>query len=138
MKMTPRQILMVSMVALFFIALVLELIRRHMMREKYSLLWFFIALAALSVPLLYTLYARIANFMGIIEVTNFFFFLAIIALFLMSLQFSLALSSAYARSKVLIQQIGLLENRVRELEQKLSRPGPAGASDPSGSAEDSS
>ncbi|KPK85328.1 MAG: hypothetical protein AMJ81_03800 [Phycisphaerae bacterium SM23_33] len=124
--MTPRQILTVGIVALFFIVLVLELIRRHMMREKYSLLWFFIAVAALSVPLLYAAYARIANFLGIIDVTNFFFFLAIVALFLMSLQFSLGLSSAYARSKVLIQEIGLLENRVRELEQKLSRRGGAG------------
>lgn len=123
--MTNRQIIVVTTVGAAFILLVLELIRRHMMREKYSLLWFFIALAALSVPLLYSMYRRIAHFLGIIETTNFFFYLSIMALFLLCLQFSLALSAAYSRSKTLIQQVGLLENRVKQLEGRLTEAAPA-------------
>ena len=116
--MTVRQIIVISLVAVSFILLVLELIRRHKMRERYSMLWFFIAVAALSVPLLYAAYAWVARKLGFVEVNNLFFFLAIISLFLMSLQFSVALSSNYARFKSLAQQIGLLENRVRELESR--------------------
>ncbi len=126
--MTPRQIIVISLVAVSFILLVLELIRRHHMRERYSMLWFFIAVAALSVPLLYGLYAKAARALGFVEVNNLFFFLAIISLFLMSLQFSIALSSRYSQFKALVQQIGLLESRVRDLEghlcEKQRPPGP--------------
>ena len=114
--MTLRQIIVISAVAIGFILLVLELIRRHKMRERYSMLWFFIAVAALSVPLLYVVYAKAARLLGFVEVNNLFFFLAIISLFLMCLQFSVALSSMYGRFKKLSQQFALLENRVRELE----------------------
>jgi len=117
--MTTRQIVVISLVVAVFVLLVLELIRRHRMRERYSMLWFFIALAALSVPLLYGVYARGARLLGFREVNNLFFFLAVVSLFLMSLQFSIALSSAHARSKALAQQLGLLENRVREMEARL-------------------
>ena len=116
--MTPKQIVLVTLVAAGFIILILELIRRHMMREKYSLLWFFLALAALSVPVLYDLYARLARLLGIIEVANFFFFMAIVFLFLMCLQFTLAISSAYRRAKTLIQEVALLENRLVDLERR--------------------
>ncbi len=121
--MTTRQIIVLTVVAVFFILLVLELIRRHRLRERYSMLWFLIALAAMSVPLLYAVYARVARMLGFVEVNNLFFFLSIISLFLMSLQFCIALSSAYGRIKVLIQQLGLLENRVRELEGQLGERG---------------
>lgn len=116
--MTPRQIIVISFVAVGFILLVLELIRRHKMRERYSMLWFFFAVAALSVPLLYAVYARAARLLGFVEVNNLFFFLAVISLFLMCLQFSVALSSMYSRFKRLTQQVGLLESRLRELEDR--------------------
>ena len=118
--MRPRQIFVISVVAVVFILLVLELIRRHRMRERYSMLWFFIAVAALSVPLLYGLYAWFARKLGFVEINNLFVFGAIVSLFLMCLQFSVAISSAYIRSKGLIQQLGLLESRVRELEERLA------------------
>ena len=126
--MTVRQIIVISLVAVSFILLVLELIRRHKMRERYSMLWFFIALAALSVPLLYGVYAWGARKLGFVEVNNLFFFLAIISLFLMSLQFSVALSSNYARFKAVVQQLALLENRVRDLEAESRQQDQAGSS----------
>ncbi len=122
--MNLNQIIFVTAVSVGFIVLVLELIRRHLLREKYSLVWFIIALSALSVPLLYNVYADLAHLLGIVEVASFFFYSAIIFLFLMSLQLSLASSSAYARSKVLIQEMALLENRVRELEEKSGQTAP--------------
>jgi len=118
--MKPRQIIVVTVLVVFFISLILELIRRHRLRERYSLLWFLIGLGAISVPLLYALYARAARLLGFVEVNNLFFFLSIIALFLLCLQFSIALSSSFNRTKVLVQQLGLLENRIRQLESQLA------------------
>lgn len=122
--MKTRQMIVVTALAVFFILLILELIRRHRMRERYSLLWFFIGLGAISVPLLYALYARMARLLGFVEVNNLFFFLSIIALFLLCLQFSIALSSSFNRTKVLVQCLGLLENRLRQLESQLQAEPP--------------
>ncbi len=122
--MTPKQTLVIAAVTAFFIVLVLELIRRQRLRERYSMLWFFIALAALTVPLLYGAYAWAARMLGFVEVNNLFVFLAVLALLLLSLQFSIAISTAYQRAKTLVQQIGLLERRVRELEEQLAARGP--------------
>ena len=133
--MNLNQIIFVTAVSVGFIVLVLELIRRHMLREKYSLVWFIIALSALSVPLLYNVYADLAHLLGIVEVASFFFYSAIIFLFLMSLQLSLTTSSAYTRSKALIQEMALLENRVRELEDRLGGTGgPEAPADPQAGA----
>ena len=117
--MNTRQIVVVTVLVVFFISLILELIRRHRLRERYSMLWFLIGLGAISVPLLYALYARAARLLGFVEVNNLFFFLSIIALFLLCLQFSIALSTSYNRGKTLVQQLGLLENRIRQLEAQL-------------------
>ena len=123
--MNTRQIIVVTVLVVFFISLILELIRRHRLRERYSMLWFLIGLGAISVPLLYALYAGAARLLGFVEVNNLFFFLSIIALFLLCLQFSIALSSSFGRMRVLVQRLGLLENRIRQLESQLpSKPGP--------------
>jgi hypothetical protein len=114
--MTPRQIVFVTAVALALTILVLELIRRHMLRERYSLLWFFICVALLTMPWLYDGYLWVAHRVGIKDPNSIFYFLAIMGLVLLSLQFSLALSTAYYQRKQLIQQVALLENRVRQLE----------------------
>jgi len=121
--MTPRQVLFVTLVGLGLLILVLELIRRHLLREKYSLLWFFIAVALVTVPPLYGVYQWFARRVGIRDPNTIFFFLAIVGLILLSLQFSLALSTAYYQRKQLIQQTALLENRVRRLENALSEKG---------------
>lgn len=117
--MTPRQIVFVTAVGLALLILVLELIRRQMLRERYSLLWFFICVALLSVPWLYDLYQAAARLAGIKDPNSIFYFMAIVGLVLLSLQFSLALSAAYYQRKQLIQQVALLEERVRRLEGAL-------------------
>ena len=126
--MTPRQVGFVTIVGLALFVLVLELIRRQMMREKYSLLWFLAGLLLLSVPWLYGLYAAAGRLVGIVDPNSVFFFAAIMGLVLLSLQFSLAISTAYFQRKTLVQQAGLLENRVRQLEERLGlRPRPDAA-----------
>ena len=119
--MTPRQIVLITVAAVGLIMLVLELIRRRMMRENYSLLWIAVSVALLSVPWLYDVYVVMANFVGIKDPNSFFFFIAIMGLFLLCLQFSLAISTAYYQRKTLVQQMAMLEHRVRQLEAEGRR-----------------
>ncbi len=114
--MTPRQILVISILSLSLLVVILELIRRHFLREKYSLAWLFIGFTSVSIPWFYDYYQSLGRFLGIVNPTSFFFFFAIFGLLLLSLQFSLALTSAYMHRKALTQHLGILEARVRELE----------------------
>jgi hypothetical protein len=115
---TPRQMVFVTFVALALFVLVLELIRRHMLREKYSMVWFLTCIVFLTVPLLYDVYAWFASWVGILDPISLFFYLAIVGLVLLSLQFSLALSTAFYQRKALTQSMALLEQRLRRLEAR--------------------
>lgn len=114
--MSPAQIYFISAVGAVLLALVIELVRRHLLREKYTLVWVFTCAGLLSIPWLYDYYAAAGRLVGIIDPNSLFFFMSIMGLVLFSLQFSLAISTAYYQRKALIQQVALLENRVRQLE----------------------
>ncbi len=116
--MTSRQIVFVILIAVVILFLILELIRRRMLREKYSLLWVMIAVIMLTIPVLYPYYVKLAAYVGIKSPQSFFFYSAIIGLVLLSLQFSLSISTAYRNRKVMAQQMALLEKRIRDLEQR--------------------
>ncbi len=124
--MSLRQVVLVTVASLLLLGLVLELIRRHRLREKYALAWLAIALAAATSPWLFGFYARLARVAGIIDPSSLFFFLAIFGLLLLCLQFSLALTSAHTQRKILAQQAALLEERVRRLESRSGPPPEAG------------
>ena len=115
--MTPRQIVFVTAMAVGLLILVLELIRRQMLREKYALLWLSISIGFLTVPWLYDAYAWFAVQVGIVDPISLFFYLAILGVLLLSLQFSLALSTAFYQRKAVGQRVALLEERVRQLER---------------------
>jgi len=119
--MTPRQILFLVIVAVTMITIILELIRRRLLREKYSLLWVLIALVMLTIPFLYDYYVSLGHYMGIKNPRSFFFYSAIIGLVLLSIQFSISISTAYRNRKVLSQQIALLEKRIRDLEENKNK-----------------
>ncbi len=122
--MTPRQITVVLAISIALLALIFELIRRSLLREKYSMLWIFVGVVLLTVPLLYDAYVALGRFLGIVDPMSFFWFLGIVGLVFLCLQFSLALSTAYEQRKATVQQVALLATRVRELEDRLSRESP--------------
>ncbi|MFH0965812.1 MAG: DUF2304 domain-containing protein [Planctomycetota bacterium] len=115
--MTTPQIIFVTFLGVLVLLLVLELVRRHLLREKYSALWILIALALVSVPWLYNFYVFLAGLVGIKSPTSFFFYSSIMLLLLLSVQFSLAASSAYYQRKRLAQEIALMDERLRRLER---------------------
>jgi len=117
--MSPHQTLLITILGFLQLAFVFELIRRQMLRERYALLWLCIAVVFLTIPLLYDFYAAAGRFVGIMAPTSVFFLLAILGLILLSIQASLAASSAYTHRKILTQQLALLENRVQMLERAV-------------------
>ncbi|MBF0195292.1 MAG: DUF2304 domain-containing protein [Magnetococcales bacterium] len=118
--MTPKQYILLVVLGLLLLALVTTLIQKNRIRIRYSILWVAISLFFLTIPLFLNYYIAIGEFIGIINPISLFFFGATIGLFLLSLQFTLALSVAFNQRKATVQQTALLEERIEKLEKQLA------------------
>lgn len=116
--MNLQQTLFIVGIGILQLICVFELIRRHMLRERYALLWICITVVFFTSPFLFDVYVAAGRFVGIMAPTSIFLLLAILGFMLLNIQASLATSLAYAHLKTLTQQLALLENRVRVLEQR--------------------
>jgi hypothetical protein len=115
--MDPRiQIVSIIAAAGLFV-IVLELVRRRRLLERYALLWLFSAAALLGLAIWRSLLETIANWIGVAYPPNALFVLAFGAILVLLLHFSIAVSKLADQSKVLAQRIALLEERQREGER---------------------
>lgn len=106
------RIQIVSIVAaggLFLI--VLELVRRRRLLERYALLWLFSALALLGLAIWSGLLEQIASAIGVIYPPNALFVIAFGFVLMLLLHFSLAVSRLTDQTKILAQRLAMLEER---------------------------
>lgn len=108
------------LLSIILILFILELVRKGMLKEKYSILW----LASSSVLFLLSLWKglldRIAALVGIYYPPSFLFLVAFIFLLLIVLHFSVVISRMSDKNKRLAQELGLLK---LELENMKVRKG---------------
>jgi hypothetical protein len=106
--------------------MVIELIRRDHLKERYSLIW----LAASIVLLVFSSWRELLHFialrLGIYYPPSFLFLLAIGFLIVLLLHFSTVISSQSDHNKRLAQEIGVLKSRLARLEKNSAPadPGP--------------
>ena len=98
------------------LVVIIELVRRRRLLERYALLWMFSALVILALAVWQGALNRLADMMGIYSAPNALFFIAVGFVLLLLLHFSAAMSRLSDQSKVLAQRQAILEQRVRELE----------------------
>ena len=122
---TKAQIIAVVVVLAIFL-LILDLVRRRRLVERYALLW----MAAAFVLLVLSIWTGgldvIADAMGIQEPANAIFILAFAMIFLLLLNFSVATSRLSEETKILAQEIARLEQELRVARGEM--PGPNGGS----------
>ena len=101
----------------FIFLMVIELIRRNHLKERYSLIW----LAASIVLLVFSSWRGLLHFialkLGIYYPPSFLFLLAIGFLVVLLLHFSTVISSQSDQNKRLAQEIGILRSRLDLLEK---------------------
>ena len=112
-----ERIQIVSIVgAVALLVLVLELVRRRRLMERYALLWLFSALVLLGLAIWQDALNVIARAMGIISAPNALFLVAVGFILLLLLHFSAVMSRLSDQSKVLAQRQAMLEERLRRAE----------------------
>jgi hypothetical protein len=107
---------------------VLEMVRRRRLQERYALVWLGSALVLMGLAAWRGGLGKVSDLLGIAYPPNALFFIAFAFVLLLLLHFSAAVSRLADQSKVLAQRLALLEERVRREEQAT-----AGASAPEAS-----
>jgi hypothetical protein len=119
---TQAQIIaLIATVAIFL--LILDLVRRRRLVERYALLWMSAAIALLVLAIWTDLLDQIADWMGIQEPANAIFILAFGVVFLLLLNFSVATSRLSEETKILAQESARLEQELREARGEVPDPG---------------
>ncbi len=95
--------------SIFLLFLIVELIRRQQLKEKYALIWLFISFFFIIVASVKSIIQLIANLFGIYYAPSAFLLLLIMGIILILLQFTIILSKMKKRIKILAQEVALLK-----------------------------
>jgi hypothetical protein len=110
---TRVQIVAIAVTAGLFV-LLLELVRRRRMLERYAILWLFCSVALLGLSIWKGLLTDLAHTVGIYYAPSALFVIAFGFVLVLLLHFSVAVSRLAEQNKVLAQRVALLEERQRE------------------------
>jgi hypothetical protein len=100
--------------ALGLLIVVLEMVRRRRLLERYALLWLFSAAILLVLAAWKGLLERMASTIGIVYAPSALFVIAFGFVLVLLLHFSLVISRLSDQNKVLAQRLGLLERKLTE------------------------
>ncbi|POH69714.1 DUF2304 domain-containing protein [Cryobacterium zongtaii] len=107
--------------ALLILIVVVEMLRRHQLRERHATWWLFAGVLALIVGIFPASLVGAAKLLGVELPVNLVFFVALIILFLVCLQQSSELTSLEAKTRTLVEQSALQDLRIRALEDAASK-----------------
>src|SRR3954471_5391668 len=121
MELRIQIVAILGTVALFLV--VLELVRRRRLLERYALVWLGSALVLLALGIWQGLLGKIAHAIGVFYPPTALFVIAFGFILFLLLHFSTAVSRLTDQSKVLAQRLALMEQRQRDLEKRLADAG---------------
>jgi hypothetical protein len=104
------------------LVVIIELIRRNRLKERYSLIWLAASALLIVLSVWRGLLHFIARSIGIYYPPSFLFLLAILFLLLLLLHFSVILSSLSENNKRLAQEIGMLKEKLNGKGRKEDAP----------------
>ncbi|WP_026496192.1 DUF2304 domain-containing protein [Butyrivibrio sp. WCD3002] len=109
---------LITAIAIYFI-IILSLLKHRMLNMKYTLLWLFTGVVMLVLVINPMLMFYIIQLLGITSAMNGLYIMLIGFLIMLVLSLTSIASRQAGRITKLIQNQGLLEKRIRELEEKV-------------------
>lgn len=113
------QIVLIVSSALFLV-FIFELTRKKRIRESYSLVWFLSGIIMLIFSVFRDLLEKLAAFFNVNYAPALIIPITLLIGLLLGIHFSIIISRLTEDNKRLIQEIGLLEQRLKELEDKIN------------------
>lgn len=107
-------------VAVAALVLVIELLRRRRLREKYSVIWIVVSLGIVVIAVFPDFLVGTANLLGVQVPSNLLFLLSLLTLFAVSLQLSGEVGLLEEQTRTLAEEIGALRLRLDNIEHDHS------------------
>ena len=118
----PRRLTIVLILAIIiYFVIILKLLKDKKLNMKYTLLWLFTGVVLFVITIKPEILVWFLGLFGIVGTMNGLFIVLIAFLILLVLSLTSIASRQAGRITKLIQTQGLLEKRVRELEERLDR-----------------
>ena len=108
-------------IAVILLLLVLELVRRRRLQERYAILWILTALVLLVLSIWRGALESMAGMVGIAYAPALLFAITSFFVVIVLLHYSTVISRLSQQNTSLAQAVALLEQRVRRLEEKPTR-----------------
>jgi hypothetical protein len=106
--------------ALLTLGVVIEMLRRHRLRERHAIWWLIAGTLALLVGVFPGVLKWAAGVIGIEVPLNLVFFVSVAVLFLVCIQHSAELTALEAKTRTLAETLALNQLRIESLEQDRS------------------
>jgi hypothetical protein len=106
-RLTTQARIVAVVLALGFMALILELIRRRRLQERYSIIWFLFGIAMLVGAVFPQILELLAKAMGVRDITIALFSLILLVLLILALSFSVINSTQGTQITRLAQELAL-------------------------------
>lgn len=108
-SLTPQTRILAAIIAIAFTVFVLDLIRRHRLQERYSVIWFAAALAMLVGAAFPGLLEVVASLMGVRDTNVALFSLVLLLLLALAINFSVIISRQSEQITRLAQELAIRE-----------------------------
>lgn len=105
--------------SLALLMLIIQLIRRGLLKEGYSIIWFLIGVATVVLSLIPRLLDRFSHFVGISYAPAALFLILIGGLFLLAVNFSVLISVQDKKIREMAQEQAILKLRLKQLDKDL-------------------
>ena len=122
--MTPLRVSLLAALAAFaLVVIILELIRRRRLQERYAFLWLVTAVTMFVLALWRDGLGELADLAGIAYPPSLLFVLAALFILAVLLHYSTVISRLSDQNKILAQRVALLESRLSESGETFVPPG---------------
>lgn len=105
--------------ALLIVGIVLEMLRRKQLREKYAVLWLIVGIATLVLAAFPRLLNIVAQFIGVQLPSNLLFILSILLLLGVCLHLSWEISVVEEETRTLAEEVAILRAQLEKIERSL-------------------
>lgn len=109
-----RLTILTAVTGLLLLVVVVELMRRRQLREKYAGLWIGVALVALPLAFFPRLPDAIAGSLGVVSGVSLVLFGGVVFLLLITIHLSWELSRLEEETRVLAEEVALLRAEIRQ------------------------
>lgn len=109
--------ILIFLIAVSSLAVIVRLVKSRRIWERYAIVWIYVGLAIALLPLVVDIFDWILYRVGVEYPPGFLLLLGIFAILLLLLQFTVEITTLVRRSRNTVQELAILEERVRKLEE---------------------